>query len=205
MTQCLFIKSIIEFTLLKDITTWHTQEYCIFVNVTSNGTYIYRWFTGHILIQITWYRKKSVVSFMTQAEAEATFCSRQFRFQQLSNLHVAVWCSLFDFTSRQRTVPLNFATQFVPVILLIPVPVQTECMRHNRACILLAAKLWTCYYVMAYCCLQTLTDCMCLGTGNAVTSPALEKLESSKKSIRHKMCRFFTQTSFQRFVVTFHI
>jgi len=35
-------------------------------------------------------QKKSVVSFTSQAEAEATFYSRQFRFQSLSNLHVTV-------------------------------------------------------------------------------------------------------------------
>jgi len=112
------------------------------VNECDSGTNYLRYLTVIVIFVFTadlwvisWFRSRDiekkcgVVHIAT--EAEATFCSRQFRFQQLSNLHVAVWCSLFDFTSRQRTVPLNFATQFVPVILLIPMPVQTECMRHT--------------------------------------------------------------------------
>jgi len=61
-------------------------------------------------------------------------------------------------------------------------PVQTECMSHTPF-----AFYWqrnyelSSYYAMVQCCLQTLTDCMCLVTGNEVTSLALENLESSKK------------------------
>jgi len=57
LTQCLCIKNIIQFLLLKDLTTWHTRDtqhvHCMFVNVTSNGTYIYSWFRV-----ISWFRSR---------------------------------------------------------------------------------------------------------------------------------------------------